>query len=226
MLEDKSKGQALLSYYSGYVASFLRNLPLDKPAVHPDEVDPAISPLDLELQAVDHPMPELNRLVDIDGAVGLRPARRETELGALGDRDAAHGKAGRDRRAELADRDRIGVELGDRRPIRLGVPEEPHGQEEAQRDRCEEPAQDHDAGDRPVALHPLEVRDVSPPLVAPRPLAALRAEHERHHDVNEWDHRQQRDIGVVADAPDPVEQERAPVPASDLGRNECALALA
>src|SRR5262245_63259194 len=83
-----------------------------------DEVDPAISPLDLELQAGDHPMPGLKRLVDIGGAVRLWPARPERELGlspAPRDRDASLGKAGRDRRAELPDRDRIGLDLGDRR---------------------------------------------------------------------------------------------------------------
>src|ERR1051326_8040725 len=67
--------------------------------------------------------------------------------------------------------------------------------------------------------------DALPALVAPGPFAAFGAEHEEHHDIDQRNKHQERDPGVVADAPDPVEQHRAPVPAPDLGRDDGGLAL-
>ena len=49
--------------------------------------------------------------------------------------------------------------------------------------------------------------------------APLRTEHKGHHEADKWNEGQQRNKGVVADAPDPVEQERAPVPAIDFRRD-------
>src|SRR3982074_2613122 len=64
------------------------------------------------------------------------------------------------------------------------------------------------------------MRNAVPSPIAPGPLAPLGTEHERHdQNAKERHQRQQRDEGVVSDAPDPVEQEGAPVPAVDFRRD-------
>src|ERR1051325_8799783 len=83
-----------------------------------------------------------------------------------------------------------------------------------------------EAPDRPQPLHALEMLDVAPARVAPCPFSTLGAEHEDHHHIDQRNEHQQRDVSLVDDAPDPVEQERAPVPAPDFRRNDRALALA
>ena len=79
--------------------------------------------------------------------------------------------------------------------------------------------QDDRAPDRPQALDALEMLDAVPAPITPSPAAALGAEHEWHDEADQRNESQQRDVGVVADAPDPVEQERAPVPAVEFGRD-------
>src|ERR1700686_3837275 len=88
------------------------------------------------------------------------------------------------------------------------------------------PAEQHQRADpedgapyRPLALHALEMLDAVPSPVAPRPGAALGAKHEKHDEADARNERQERDVGVVADAPYPIEQECAPVPAVDFRRN-------
>jgi hypothetical protein len=53
----------------------------------------------------------------------------------------------------------------------------------------------------------------------PRPLAAFGAEHEGHDKTDQGNENQQGDKHVVADAPDPVPQKRAPISAVDFSRH-------
>ena len=80
--------------------------------------------------------------------------------------------------------------------------------------------------DRTLALHSLEMIDVLPLLVAPSPCAALHAEHKRHDHVHQRHEHQQGNIGVVANAPNPIEEECAPVPTVQFGGNNRSWALA
>ena len=72
---------------------------------------------------------------------------------------------------------------------------------------------DNGAPYRPSTLHALEMLDAVPSPVAPGPGAALGAKYQ-HPDKSEAGNKsEQRDVGLVADAPYPIEQKRAPVPA-------------
>src|SRR5262245_27615641 len=83
---------------------------------------------------------------------------------------------------------------------------------------CEEEGGDDEPGDRPATLRPAEVLDARPAAGLPRPLGALGAEHEGHDDPDDGDQGEERDPDAVPDPPDPGQQEGAPVPALDRGR--------
>src|SRR6476660_8607171 len=72
----------------------------------------------------------------------------------------------------------------------------------------------------PPALHPLEMLDAVPAAVAPGPGAALGAKYKHPDETEAGNEREQRDVGLVADTPDPIEKERAPIPAPDFRRND------
>lgn len=80
------------------------------------------------------------------------------------------------------------------------------------------PRESDEAPDRPVMLHALEMLQVAPSAVLPGPRVAFYAQDEGHDEVHERNERQQGDERVVAEAPDPVEEEGAPAPAPERWR--------
>jgi len=184
-----------------------------------DQLDHLAAVIELEREVRDRPdAVPLDRL-DKDDAGCFRAGRREIQRRPAGcaiDGDLAERRAGRDRAAEHALRDRARLKLGDGHLVGFGVFQDlEHAEKDsaAQQQRAEP---DSDTRNRPPALHALEMLDAVPAAVAPGPGAALGAQHENHDQAHDRNKREQRDVGLVADAPDPVEQERAPVPAVDF----------
>lgn len=93
-------------------------------------------------------------------------------------------------------------------------------------------AQDGDSdecGDRGAGAHSgpgglcfVELGDGFPFLVFPGPFVAFEQEDEGHDESYGRDEAEQCDVGVVADAPDPAEEESAPVEPFGLRRKRCA----
>src|SRR5215471_1982199 len=61
--------------------------------------------------------------------------------------------------------------------------------------------------------------DAVPASISPSPGAPFGAQHERHDQAEKRNEGEQCDEGIVADAPYPIEQEGAPVPAVDFRRD-------
>src|SRR5262249_2533845 len=79
---------------------------------------------------------------------------------------------------------------------------------------------DHEPPNRPLALYALEMLDALPSPIAPGPGVAFGAKHEHPDEAEAGNERQERDIRLVANAPDPIEKEGAPIPTPDFRRDD------
>ena len=190
----------------------------NRPSPRPvDDLNHLIAVVRLEHQPRDRPHAILLDRLQKHPARAFRTGRRKAQDGAAGctvELDRAERKARRDRGAENIGRNGTCLKFVDREFVGGGMLETVEKATGHAAEKQQTAKRDDRAPDRPQALDSLEMLHVVPAPVAPSPAAALGAEHERHDDdADERNEGQQGDIGVVADTPDPVEQERAPVPA-------------
>src|SRR5258706_272935 len=186
------------------------------------EVEPLFLAIDLELDTIQAPLPHRPRRLDVHRTLRFGALYRNGELRFSrrpGNVEVAHRDAAFDGSAQHSCRILACLNPGQGHSIDVGIAKGAD-QAEGTRDGEADHRNPHNhAGDRPIALDALELLDAFPALVAPRPLAALGAEHDHHDQVDDRHQRQQRDQRVVADSPDPVEKERAPIPAVYFARD-------